>query len=120
MQAVVNDGILSPWEPGIFSLVIFGFLILALIALLLLVASRIGEKKPGVEKQRAYESGIIPTGSARLRYPVPVCDIRCLFTWWLYFFCCLMWRVPIFFHGPLPGRNWAGRAGCRYLFLLRY
>ena len=71
MQVVVNEGVLSPWEPGIFSLVIFGILILALIALLLLIASWIGEKKPGVEKSRPYESGIIPTGSARLRYPVP-------------------------------------------------
>ncbi len=71
MQVVVNDGVLSPWEPGIFSLVIFGILILALIGLLLLVASWIGEKKPGVEKLRPYESGIIPTGVARLRYPVP-------------------------------------------------
>ena len=71
MQAVVNEGVLSPWEPGIFSLVIFGLLVVALITLLLIVASRIGEKKPGTEKARAYESGIIPTGSARLRYPVP-------------------------------------------------
>ena len=71
MQVVVNDGVLSPWEPGIFSLVIFGILILALITLLLMVASRIGEKKPSAEKLRPYESGIIPTGSARLRYPVP-------------------------------------------------
>ena len=71
MQVVVNEGALSPWEPGIFSLVIFGILILALITLLLVIASWIGEKKPGVEKSRPYESGIIPTGSARLRYPVP-------------------------------------------------
>ena len=71
MQAVVNKGVFSPWEPGIFSLVIFGLLVVALITLLLIVASWIGEKKPGTEKARAYESGIIPTGSARLRYPVP-------------------------------------------------
>ena len=71
MQVFANDGVLSPWEPGIFSLVIFGLLILALIGLLLFIAAWIGEKKPGVEKARAYESGIIPTGEARLRYPVP-------------------------------------------------
>jgi NADH-quinone oxidoreductase subunit A len=71
MQVFVNDGVLSPWEPGIFSLVIFGLLILALIGLLLFIAAWIGEKKPGVEKARAYESGIIPTGDARLHYPVP-------------------------------------------------
>ena len=71
MQAVVNEGVLSPWEPGIFSLVIFGLLVVALIVVLLMVASWLGEKKPSAEKARAYESGIIPTGSARLRYPVP-------------------------------------------------
>jgi NADH-quinone oxidoreductase subunit A len=71
MQVFANDGVLSPWEPGIFSLVIFGLLILVLIGLLLFIAAWIGEKKPGVEKARAYESGIIPTGEARLRYPVP-------------------------------------------------
>ena len=43
MQVAINHGVLSPWEPGIFSLVIFGVLILALIGLLLLIASWIGE-----------------------------------------------------------------------------
>ena len=71
MQPIVNSGSLSPWEPGIFSLVIFGLLIIGLIALLLFVASWLGEKKPNPDKLRPYESGVIPTGSARLRYPVP-------------------------------------------------
>jgi NADH-quinone oxidoreductase subunit A len=31
----------------------------------------LGEKKKSTEKSRAYESGVIPTGTARLRYPVP-------------------------------------------------
>ena len=30
-----------------------------------------GQRRPGKEKARPYESGIIPTGLARLRYPVP-------------------------------------------------
>ena len=38
---------------------------------LLFLSAWLGEKNPGVEKSRAYESGIIPTGTARLRYPVP-------------------------------------------------
>ena len=71
MQFVENSGTLSPWEPGIFSLVFYGIMIMALIALLLIIASWLGEKKPNTEKLRPYESGIIPTGSARLRYPVP-------------------------------------------------
>jgi len=62
---------LSPWEPGVFSLAIFGLMVMLLIGLLLFIASWLGEKKPDTEKLRAYESGVIPTGSARLRYPVP-------------------------------------------------
>ena len=71
MESVEYAGALSPWEPGVFSLAIFGLMVMALIALLLFVASWLGVKKPSVEKLRPYESGIIPTGSARLRYPVP-------------------------------------------------
>ena len=44
---------------------------MALIALLLFIASWLGEKTSNNEKFRPYESGVIPTGSARLRYPVP-------------------------------------------------
>jgi NADH-quinone oxidoreductase subunit A len=61
----------SPWEPGLFSLALYALFVLAVVGLLLLVSSGIGERKPGAEKSRAYESGVIPTGSARLRYPVP-------------------------------------------------
>lgn len=61
----------SPWEPNILSLVVFGVMICLLIAVLLFISSWLGEKRAGAEKSRAYESGIIPTGSARLRYPVP-------------------------------------------------
>ena len=61
----------SPWEPGLFSLAVFTVLVLGVIAALLIISSAIGERRPGTEKLRAYESGVIPTGSARLRYPVP-------------------------------------------------
>ena len=71
MESLVNTGVLSPWEPGIFSLVIFTLMVTAVIGLLLFIASWLGEKKPNTEKLRPYESGVIPTGSARLRYPVP-------------------------------------------------
>jgi NADH-quinone oxidoreductase subunit A len=62
---------LSPWEPGVFSLTVYSLTILALIFVLLFITAWLGEKKPTPEKQRPYECGIIPTGSARLRYPVP-------------------------------------------------
>ena len=71
MDLVGNSGALSPWEPGVFSLVVFGLMIMALIALLLFIASWLGEKTTNSEKLRPYESGIIPTGDARLRQPVP-------------------------------------------------
>jgi NADH-quinone oxidoreductase subunit A len=71
MQFIANGDAFSPWVPGVFSLIVFGLMIMALIALLLFAASWLGEKKPTSEKLMPYESGIIPTGTARLRYPVP-------------------------------------------------
>lgn len=62
---------LSPWSPGILSLVIFGAMVLILAAVLMGLAVFIGQRKKNVEKSRPYESGIIPTGSARLKAPVP-------------------------------------------------
>jgi NADH-quinone oxidoreductase subunit A len=67
MQPIVSSGILSPWEPGIFSLAIYVVLILVFVASQLFIAVWLGEKKKTVEKLRPYESGIIPTGAARLR-----------------------------------------------------
>jgi NADH-quinone oxidoreductase subunit A len=71
MQPIFEGGALSPWEPGIFSLTIYGVLVVGLTAALLFLASWLGEKRPGLEKSRAYECGVIPTGTARFRYPVP-------------------------------------------------
>ena len=62
---------LSPWEPGLPALFLYGLLILGLIALLLFLAVRLGEKKDSAEKRRPYESGIIPTGPAGFSFPVP-------------------------------------------------
>ena len=71
MQPVSPTGALSPWEPGVFSLVLYTVLVLIFVAVQLFFASWLGEKKPGIEKSRPYECGIIPTGSARLWHPVP-------------------------------------------------
>jgi NADH-quinone oxidoreductase subunit A len=71
MQPIVNAAPLSPWEPNIFSMTLYGFMVTVLIAVLLFISSWLGQKKPSPEKLRVYESGIIPTGTARLRYPVP-------------------------------------------------
>lgn len=71
MQPVTSLIRLSPWEPGLTALFFFGLMILILIALLLFLASWLGEKKNSIEKQRPYECGIIPTGPAGFSYPVP-------------------------------------------------
>ena len=71
MQPIASNGLLNPWQPGILSLGVYAALITALIIVLLFLSRWLGQRKPSVEKQRAYESGIIPTGPARLRYPVP-------------------------------------------------
>jgi NADH-quinone oxidoreductase subunit A len=62
---------LSPWVPNLLPLFIFFGMVLALVAVLLLLAQWIGERKITPEKQRPYECGIIPTGPARLHHPVP-------------------------------------------------
>jgi len=62
---------LSPWTPGVFSLSVYAAIVLALIGLLLFLSTWLGDRRPNPEKLRPYESGIIPTGTARLRYPVP-------------------------------------------------
>lgn len=70
MELIPGTGTPSPWEPGIFSLAIYGLLVLILIAALLFLSGWLGEKKPNPDKLRPYECGIIPTGTARFRYPV--------------------------------------------------
>jgi len=71
MQPIDIQGLLSPWQPGVFSLVIYTVVVLGLTLILLFLSRWLGQHLPNDEKQRVYESGIIPTGPARLRYPVP-------------------------------------------------
>ncbi len=71
MQPIPESFALSPWMPGPFSLIVYTFAVLLITAGLLFVSSWLGEKRGGAEKLRPYESGVIPTGSARLRFPVP-------------------------------------------------
>ncbi len=67
----ITPATLSPWVPGLFSLVLYTALVAGLLAILLVLTSWLGEKKPDYEKQRPYECGVIPTGGARFRFPVP-------------------------------------------------
>jgi NADH-quinone oxidoreductase subunit A len=68
-QHAVNG--LSPWEPGVLSLAVYAGIILVLMGVLLILTSWLGVKNRTAEKLRPYESGVIPTGMARFRYPVP-------------------------------------------------
>jgi NADH-quinone oxidoreductase subunit A len=71
MEPLFIPAKLSPWEPGIFSLLVFTAMVLAMMVLLLFLTAWLGEKKTSPEKVRPYECGVIPTGLARFRYPVP-------------------------------------------------
>jgi len=50
LESLVNSSVLSPWEPNVFSMVIFGLMVMLLIGLLLFIASWLGEQKPDTEK----------------------------------------------------------------------
>ncbi len=69
MQPAGTAATLSPWEPGLLAMLTYGAMVVALMAILLFCCSHLGEKKSGREKERPYESGIIPTGPARLHTP---------------------------------------------------
>lgn len=71
MEFEIAATTLSPWEPGVLSLGLYVVMVLAMIAVFLFLCRWPGERKETVEKQRPYECGIIPTGTARFRYPVP-------------------------------------------------
>ena len=62
---------LSPWAPGLLSFALFVAIVLGLLALLLFLTGWLGERRPDPEKARPYECGVIPTGGARIRFPVP-------------------------------------------------
>lgn len=71
MEPIKLSETFSPWLPGSFSLALFALAIFTLMGILLVMTSWLGEKRSGTAKQLPYESGIIPSGTARLRYPVP-------------------------------------------------
>ena len=72
MPVKTNYVPVSPSESmEMLSLAIYTGAAVLLIAFLLIAAWWLGGKKQTDNKEIAYESGIIPTGTARLAYPVP-------------------------------------------------
>ena len=71
MQPIDARALLSPWQPGMFTLTLSAVVVIALTIAILFLSRWLGLQLPNNEKMRVYESGIIPTGQARLRYPVP-------------------------------------------------
>ena len=61
----------SPWEPGGLALVVYFAVVVGLLAVILFLSGFLVRRRPTPEKQRPYECGILPTGDARFRYPVP-------------------------------------------------
>ena len=95
---------LSPWVPGLFSLALYTAMVLGLLAVVLVLTQWLGEKKIDPEKARPYECGVIPTGGARFRYPVPfylvavfflIFDVEAAFIF--------AWAVAV---GELSWRGW--------------
>lgn len=71
MEPVASPGALSPWEPGLLALLVYGGFVILLAAFLLFLSGWLGEKKIEPQKPVPFECGILPTGSARFPYPVP-------------------------------------------------
>lgn len=57
--------------PSFYHLVVYTLATVALIGVLLLAAWWLGAKRTSPAKQMPYESGVAPSGSARLAWPVP-------------------------------------------------
>ncbi|MBW4053819.1 MAG: NADH-quinone oxidoreductase subunit A [Proteobacteria bacterium] len=58
-------------SPSFYHIAIYAFVSVILIGVLLVAAWWLGDKRTSPAKQMAYESGVVPSGSARLAWPVP-------------------------------------------------
>ncbi len=57
--------------PELLPMVLYTAIAVALIGLLMVAARWLGARSTNRNKELPYESGVIPTGDARLAYPVP-------------------------------------------------
>jgi len=68
--ARTSSEILSPWEPGLLPMVLYVLAVALALAVILALIYRLGAKSPTPDKQRVYESGVIPSSDAQ--YDIPV------------------------------------------------
>lgn len=68
---VPSGGEQPPSAEGLLSLALYGLIALLLIGALLVISWLLGNKTQSDLKDQPYESGIAPTGEAKLREPVP-------------------------------------------------
>ena len=77
---LITSGLLHVWiiwysttmiSPAFYHIAIYSLVSVALIGVLLLAAGWLGAKRTSAAKQMPYESGVAPSGSARLAWPVP-------------------------------------------------
>ena len=100
--ALPLSGESRPGGPELAGLGIYAIMVAAVLALLMFLTTWLGAKRPGIEKGRPYESGVKPTGSARLRLPVQfylvaiffiIFDLEAVFVYsWAVAFDLLGWR----------------------------
>ncbi len=72
MSDAIQHLTVQPYQiRELFPLVVYTAMAVLLVGGLLFAAGLLGEKRKGEVKESAYESGVKPSGSARLAYPVP-------------------------------------------------
>lgn len=58
-------------SPSFYHIAVYSLVSVILIGMLLLAALWLGDRRTTTAKQAPYESGVLPSGSARLAWPVP-------------------------------------------------
>ena len=67
----MSGKVYSMISPVFYYIAIYALLAVTLIGILLLAAWWLGAKKTSIVKGMPYESGVVPSGTARLAWPVP-------------------------------------------------
>lgn len=71
--------LLSPWEPNLLAMAVYVSAVVIAMAVVLILTSRLGPRNPNPNKDRVYESGVIPSGPAQFDFPVPFYMIAAFF-----------------------------------------